>query len=128
MDFSILVILWIAFLVLEKIAEKKKKKVPPPNPTETSTNNASVEIPTLANDPNFPGEDVPVFKDEFKPAEIREKISSQPKTELQSEKNFRREDTTENKSNLPLNLNPDSAMNAIVLSEIFGKPKALQRK
>lgn len=128
MDFSIIIILWIAFLVIENIAGRKKKKVPPPNPAETSMSNTSFDIPNLANDPNFPGEDVTVFKDEFKPAEVREKISSQPKTEFQSEKNFRREDNAESKSNLPLNLNADSAMNAIILSEIFGKPKALQRK
>lgn len=115
-------------MVIENIAGRKKKKVPTPNTAETSTSNTSFDIPNLANDPNFPGEDITVFKDEFKPAEVREKISPQTKTEIQSEKNFRREDNLEIKSNLPLNLNAESAMKAIVLSEILGKPKALQRK
>ena len=34
----------------------------------------------------------------------------------------------EKKSSLPLNLTAESAMNAVVLSESLGKPKALRRR
>lgn len=122
MDFSILVILWIAFMVIEKFAGRKKNL--PPKPIETG----NFDIPTLPNDPNFPGEDLKIFQDEVKPAEVREKFYQQPKTEFKSEKNFRQDNTNEKNSDLPLNLTADSAMNAIILSEILGKPKALRNK
>ena len=122
MDFSILVILWIAFMVIEKFAGRKNKL--PQNPTETG----NFDIPTLPNDPNFPGEDLKIFQDEVKPAEVREKFYQQPKTEFKAEKNFRQDNINEKNSDLPLNLTADSAMNAIILSEILGKPKALRNK
>lgn len=116
-------------MVVEKFAGKKPKQ--PPQLPKTK-DNANFDIPTLANDPNFPGEEVTVFKDELKPAEVREigftEVYRQRKADLQTEKNFRREDSIEKNSNLPLNLTPDSALNAIVMSEILGKPKALRHK
>lgn len=138
MDFSIVVILWVAFLIIENVVGNKKKRLPnqPPQPKETK-GNKNFEIPTLANDPNFPGEEVVVFKDERKPAEVREigftELYRQRKADLGAEKISAR--TVENNSsaeekvsNLPLNLTAESAMNAVVLSEILGKPKALQRR
>ena len=118
MDFSILVILWIIFIVIEKFAKK--------NPPKKS-DNKNFEIPTLPNDPNFHSENLQIFQDEVKPAEFREKFPQQPKSDFQSEKNFRRDDFKENNPKLPLNLNPDSAVNAIILSEIFSKPKSLRK-
>lgn len=125
MDFSLLVVLWLVFMIAEKVLSKKKNL--PPNPTEKS-GNADFDIPTLANDPNFPGEDVKIFQDEFKPAEVRKfnQNSAENNFERKVEKNF--ENSSENKkSNLPLNLNAESAMNAIIMSEILGKPKALRK-
>lgn len=136
MDFSLFVIIWIVILIVENVAGKKKKLPQNQPPAEKS---GKLNIPTLANDPNFPGEDVTVFEDEVKPAEVREigftEMYRQRKADLGAEKisartvetNF--ENSSENKkSNLPLNLNAESAMNAIILSEIFGKPKALRRR
>lgn len=114
MDFSILVILWIVFMLIEKFAKK--------NPSQKPDNN--FEIPTLPNDPNFPDENFKIFQDEVKPAEFREKF---PQPKINPENIFRRVDKVENKKNLPINLTPDSAFNAIILSEIFSKPKSLRK-
>ena len=103
-------------MLIEKFAKK--------NPTKKPDNN--FEIPTLPNDPNFPDENFKIFQDEVKPAEFREKFPQQPKSDS-TEKNFRRVISQETKSNLPINLTPDSAFNAIILSEIFSKPKSLRK-
>ena len=102
-------------MVIEKFAKK--------NPPQKTDNN--FEIPTLPNDPNFPDENFKIFQDEVKPAEFREKFPQQPK--INPENNFRRVDKVETKKNLPINLTPDSAFNAIILSEILAKPKALRK-
>ena len=122
MDMSTLVIIWIIVLVVENIFGKKKK-APPPTPTES----------TDGSNPSFPNEDVVIFQDEQKAAEVREvgftepygrqKISS-PKVESEVNANS----TDKKNSNLPLNLTAESAMNAIILSEVLGKPKALRRR
>ena len=132
MDFSLFVIIWIVILIVENVAGKKKKLPPNQPPAEKS---GKLKIPTLANDPNFPGEDVTVFEDEVKPAEVREigftEMYRQRKADLGAEKISARtveNSTVERKSSLPLNLNAESAMNAVIFSEIFGKPKALRRR
>ncbi|MBQ7629522.1 MAG: hypothetical protein IJS81_04830 [Selenomonadaceae bacterium] len=133
MDFSIIVILWIVFMVIESAVKKKKK--PPPTPPPAEKGNADFDIPTLANDPNFPGEDVTIFRDENKPAEVRDIGFTDIYRQRRTEKNLERKVESdvknssegEKNSNLPLNLTAESAMNAVVLSEILGKPKALRR-
>ena len=134
MDFSLLVVLWLVFMIAEKFLGKKKNLPPNQQPSNT-TGNADFDIPTLANDPNFPGEDLKIFQDEIKPAEVREMGFTEIYRQCKAENNFERkvetkfENSSENKkSNLPLNLTADSAMNAIVLSEILGNPKALRRR
>ena len=103
MDFSFLIVLWIIFLVIQNVADKKKsKKLPPPDSHD-------FEIPTLANDPN-----------QIPSAEVR-KINL---AELYQQK--KSDDVEQKKS--PLEINPDSAMNAIIMSEILSKPKALRKK
>ena len=125
MDFSLLVILWIIFIVFEKVAVKKKK-LPPSQPPDETKGNENFDIPTLANDPNFPGEDITIFQDEIKPAEVRK--FNQNVAEKNFERKVEEKKSSNVKSNLPLNLTAESAMNAIVLSEILGKPKALRRR
>ncbi len=134
MDFSLFVIIWIVILIVENVAGKKKKKLPPNQPPAEKKGNTHLKIPTLANDPNFPSEDVTVFEDEVKPAEVREigftEMYRQRQADLGAEKISARtveNSTVEKKSSLPLNLTAESAMNAIVLSEILGKPKALRK-
>ena len=123
MDFSLIVILWIAFMVFEKVANKKKK-TPPTQPAEKNRNE-TFDIPTLANDPNFPGEEVTIFQDEIKPAEVRNFKQNVAEKNFQQDFYNKFENPHEIKN---LNLTAESAMNAVILSEILGKPKALQRK
>ena len=125
MDFSLIVILWIIFIVFEKVAVKKKK-LPPNQPPNETKGNENFDIPTLANDPNFPGEDMTIFQDEIKPAEVRK--FNQNVAEKNFERKVEEKKSPNVKSNLPLNLTAESAMNAIILSEILGKPKALRHK
>ena len=120
MDTTLLVILWVVIIVVQAIRDGKKKKNLPPTPPSESTNK-NFEIPTLANDPNFPGEDVTVFKDENKPAEVRN--FKQNLTEKNFQPNVEEKISSQLQKKFPLNLTAESAMNAIVLSEILGKPK-----
>ena len=133
MDTTLLVILWIVIIVVQAIRDGKKKK-PPTVPPQQTTGNKDFEIPTLANDPNFPGDDITIFKDENKPAEVREvtftELYRERKAEVTENLPARKVEsnlTAEKKSSLPLNLTAESAMNAIILSEILGKPKALRK-
>ena len=129
MDMSLLAILWVVILIVQAVTDKKKKKLPSVPPSE-SAGNADFDIPTLANDPNLPEENV-------KSAEVREinfsetyhqNKSAREKISARALENNLQTATNEKNKNLPLNLNAESAMNAMILSEIFGKPKALRRK
>jgi len=139
MEYAVLAVLWVVIFIAKlfiKQPPQKNKKPPQPLPTNT-TGKGEFEIPTLANDPNFPDESVTVFKDEDKPAEVREinfnEFYRQRKTEVHEKVSVRNDElklqtADEKKSSLPLNLTAESAMNAMILSEIFGKPKALQHR
>ena len=136
MDISLLAILWVVILIVQAVNDKKKKKLPPPAPPAENNGDRNFEIPTLANDPNFPGEDVTVYRDAERPAEVREvnftEMYRQRKSTAREKVSARTVESTvqttaDEGKGLPLNLNAESAMNAIILSEIFGKPKALRR-
>ena len=138
MEYAVLAVLWVVIFIAKlfiKPPPPKNKKPPQPLPTNT-TGKGEFEIPTLANDPNFHDESVTIFKDEDKPAEVREvnftELYRQRKTEVHEKVSARIDElklqTEEKKSSLPFNLTAESAMNAIILSEILGKPKALQRR
>ena len=133
MDISLLIILWIVFAVIQGVTQKKnpdRPQVPP----QDSRENLDFEIPTLANDPNFPGEEPVIFAEDLKQsAEVREfnvaDLYAQKKSELQTQpkeisevKKF----THEQQENFSVDLTPAAAMNAIILGEILGKPKALR--
>ncbi len=134
MDISFWIVLWIIFLVAQNVFDKKKKKLPPPN-SENSPQN--FEIPTLANDPNFPGEENPILiQTPNQAAEVREinlaeiyrqkKVAAQNVSPEISPKVEKLHEVEEKK--LPLNLNSETAMNAIIFSEILGKPKSMRRR
>ena len=121
MDFSLFVIIWIVLLVAENVLSKKKKSPPPPTPTES----------TDGGNPSFPNEDVVIFQDEQKAAEVRgvgTELYRQRKAEQANVSARSAETNLAEKNSSPLNLTAESAMNAIVLSEILGKPKALRRR
>ena len=130
MDISFWIIIWIIFLVVQNVADKKKKSKLPPR---DSTSSPDFEIPTLENDPNFPDEeDSVLIQNPNQSAEVREiNLAEFYRQKKSARQNFSSELETENKNsneleqkNLPLNLNSATAMNAIILSEILGKPKS----
>ena len=130
--FSIIFFIWIAYAVLEGAI--RKKKIPPPlqlpseqrNEEDDTTN---FEIPTLANDPNAPIVLAP-------PRAIVEIVQPEPKIQSQSQNqiqsNYERAmwalEPEQTIPTLNLNFTQTDAMNAMVLSEIFSKPKALRRR
>ena len=118
MELATIFLIWLAITVIDNLAKRKKRRIPPPE-----NNSPDFDIPTLANDPNFPGEEVPIFIESPRQAEMRPK--SKPPAQIQTKASVQevREETEE----LDLNLTPSTVMNAFVLSEILGKPKALRR-
>ncbi|MBQ9442645.1 MAG: hypothetical protein IJU55_06545 [Selenomonadaceae bacterium] len=134
MDISFWIVLWIIFLVVQNVFDKKKKSKRPPINSE---NPHDFEIPTLANDPNFPGEENSILiETPNQSAEVREinlaEIYRQKKSAAQnfsSEISAKDENLNEvEEKKLPLSLNSETAMNAIIFSEILGKPKSLRRR
>ncbi len=118
MELATIFLIWVAITVIDNLS-KRKKRLPP-----SQNDSPDFDIPTLANDPNFPGEEVPIFIENPRQAEIRPrpKLSAQ----INSQK-ISKQDVQEEEEELNLNLTPSNVMNAFVLSEILGKPKALRR-
>lgn len=130
MDISFWIVLWIIFLVVQNVFDKKKKSKRPPIDSE---NPHDFEIPTLPNDPNFPGEENSILvQTPNQSAEVREiNLAEIYRQKTSAAQNFSPEFSAKNKisdeseqKKLPLNLNPETAMNAIIFSEILGKPKS----
>lgn len=118
MELATIFLIWLAITVIDGLAKRKKRRLPP--------REDPFDIPTLANDPNFPGEEIPIFIENPRQAEIRpRKISSAQRQPQKISKPELRE--TEETNELTLNLTPTTVMDAFVLSEILGKPKALRR-
>lgn len=118
MELATIFLIWLAIVAIDNLAKRKKRRLPPPE-----NNSPDFDIPTLANDPNFPGEEVPIFIEAPRQAELRPK--SKPPAQIRQKVSVQevREETEE----LDLNLTPSTVMNAFVLGEILGKPKALRR-
>ena len=108
--FSVIFFIWIAFAFLEGIV--RKKKIPP-----------SPQLPS--EDTNFSLDQNVI--DIAQPVEIKQlnpKPNSQPKKVLTEQfKTNKPKDT-----NLNLEFTPADTMNAMILSEIFSKPKALRKR
>lgn len=122
MDLTIIIVLWVIVSIVQAINDRKK--TPPPIPPQDSTGNLDFEIPTLANDPNKPAEVeeinlAEIYRQKKLAAQNLESAKVQPET-----KNIVEEET----KNIEVNITPESAMNAIILSEILDKPKALRKR
>jgi hypothetical protein len=117
MKLATLLLIWLAFKVIANLADRKKGRLPPPE------NSPDLNTPTIANDPNFPGEEVPIFIENPRQAEIR----SYTKPAAQIRQKVSNQEVQEETDKLDLNLTPSNVMNAFVLGEILGKPKALRR-
>ncbi|MBR4641862.1 MAG: hypothetical protein IKO74_03960 [Selenomonadaceae bacterium] len=118
MELVTIFLIWLAVTIIDNMSKRKKRRLPPPEDSR------DFDIPTIANDPNLPGEEIPIFIETPNQAEIRPKKSSPPKKKISAREYREAEKTTE----LDLNLTPSNVMNAFVFSEILDKPKALRRK
>ena len=122
MDITFIIVLWVIISIIEAVGSRKKN--PPPQVPPNDSDDFNFEIPTLANAPNKTAE-----VQEINLAELyrQKKQAAQTSTAAKikpEEKIFVEE---ENK-NIDVEISPASAMNAIILSEILDKPKALRKK
>ncbi len=137
--FSIIFFIWIIYSVLEGVVRKKPMpKLPSEqDQTQQDSEDAIFEIPTLANDPNLqrlpvPSEEVVQIKRGDSIADVyrrrQEIFRTISENQEQSAEPSNVEDTkSKEKTALKLDLTPTDSMHAMMLSEIFGKPKALRR-
>ena len=119
MELATIFLIWLAVTVLDNMVKRKKRRLPPPQ-----NDSPDFDIPTLPGDPNFPGEEVPIFIESPRQAEIRTKNSPPRQKKISAQEVREAEETNE----LNLNLTPATVMNALVLNEILDKPKALRRR
>lgn len=119
MELATIFLIWLAVTVIDNLAKRKKRRLPP-----QKTDLPDFNIPTLPNDPNFPGEEIPIFIESPRQAEVRQKNFSPPQKKV----SVKEIHEAEEKNKINLNLTPSNVMNAFVLSEILDKPKALRRK
>ena len=116
MEISFIVVLWIIVTIIEVVTDQKRRaEFPPPQNTE-------FEIPPLANSPNQSAEirnfDFVELYQQKKRAELKNSAENiQPEIK-----------PVEEKRDFDLEITPTAAMNAIILSEILDKPKALRRR
>ena len=134
MDISFLVILWVIFSIAQRVLEDPKKKRPPETPPPESEKSPDFEIPTLANDPNFPNEDLQILlPDTTQPAEVQEidleefqrqkKILKQADEKISPELKIEPVEKIERpEKNSPALTSPE-IVNAIILGEILNKPR-----
>ena len=126
--FSIIFVLMVIFTFIDGANKKKKRSTGmPPTPPD-------LDIPTLENDPNIkvqqeitlepPEKIVPRGVTNNITENYRQKYAQQRQAE---ERSLKTKKPSEEKTNETA-LNADDALNAMILSEIFDKPKALRRR
>ena len=116
MELATIFLIWLAITVIENLAKRKKRRLPPPQSPP------DFDIPTLANDPNLPGEEVPIFIESPAQVEVRPKNPTPPPPKKKVEQIREVHD-----DELTLNLTPSTVMNTFILAELIDKPKALRR-
>lgn len=117
MELLTIFLIWLALTVIDNLAKRKKRRLPPPS------EEPDFDIPTIQGDPNFPNEELPIVIESPTQAEVRPKHTS-PKKKISAQSVHEAQEANE----LNLNLTPSNVMNAIVLSEILNKPKAMRRR
>ncbi|MBR1646268.1 MAG: hypothetical protein IJ685_05750 [Selenomonadaceae bacterium] len=128
MDFLFIIVMFVIFTIIDNLAGRKKPRVPPPQNRDGQPN---FDIPTLANDPNLPGEEIPMIVEIPRPAEIRPRS---PQEYFAQRQQITKQDAAqvvrdENQSpELNLEFTPSTIMNGFILSELLDKPKALRRR
>ena len=136
--FSIIFFIWIAYAFLEGLVRKKQMPKLPSDQMQQDSEDPTFEIPTLANDPNLqqlpvPSEEViqvdraRSVKDIFlqRQAMLQSTSSTPSAPQIQQ---IEQEPQTTAKLSLNLNFTPTDTMNAMILSEIFNKPKSLRKR
>ena len=113
--FSVIFFIWIAFALLEGIV--RKKKMPPP------TNLPSEDI----NPPIEPDIDIIDIAQPLKRFQSSPKTLPKPVPKIIDQPPIQSQPTQQTQE-LNLNFTPSDTMNAIILSEIFSKPKALRKR
>ena len=136
--FSIIFFIWIAYAVLEGLVRKKPIPKLPSDQMQQDSEEPTFEIPTLANDPNL--QQLPVPSEEVIQVERARSVKDmflQRQAMLQSTysttvapqmQQIEQEPQKTAKPNLNLNFTPTDTMNAMILSEIFSKPKAMRKR
>ena len=119
MELGVIFLLWLAVTIIDDMSKRKKRRLPPPQ-----NQSPDFDIPTLGNDPNLPGEEVPIFIESPRPAEVRPLNPPPPRPKKKSAQVRETDDAKE----LDLSLTPSNVLNAFVMSEILDKPKALRRR
>ncbi len=120
MELATIFLLWLVVTIIDNLSKRKKRRLPPPS------DSPDFDIPTIANDPNFPGEEVPIFIESPRKAEIRQRNFDPPRPKKFVEQRVR--EAEEEMDELDLNLTPSKVLNAFVINEILDKPKALKRR
>ena len=118
MELATIFLIWLLITVIDNLSKRKKRRLPPPD------DSPDFDIPTLPNDPNFPGEEVPIFIESPRQAEVRPQKISRPPKKISPREVHEAEENSE----LDLDLTPSKVLNAFVLNEILDKPKALRRR
>ena len=118
MDVIFIIVMFVVISIIDNLGKRKKPRVPPPQNRDGQPN---FDIPTLANDPNLPGEEIPLVVELPRPAEIRP-LNPTPRPS-RAEKQFVRED---NSPDFDVEFTPSTIVNGFILSELLDMPKALR--
>ena len=127
-SFSIFFILMIVFTFIDGATKKKNQPLPPPIDDE-------FDIPTLANDPNIVVREEVVVKppDKVVPRGVTNNVTEAYRQKYEQQKRLSKIEAIRNerrneKPSENAALNAEDALNAMMLAEIFDKPKALRRR
>ena len=119
MELATIFLIWLFITIIDNLSKRKKRRLPPPE------NPPDFDIPTISGDPNFPGEEVPIFIESPRQAEVRQRNFEPPRPKKHEQKFREAEEAT---ADFDLNLTPSTVMNALIINEILDKPKALRRR
>lgn len=107
MKLLIIFAIWLAVEIIDNLSKRKKRRLPPPQTPP------DFEIPTLTKSSNATA---PIVLDSPRPPQPR-RVPPKPPAQVQAEE----------PKPLNLSLTPSNVLNAVVMSELLGKPKALRR-
>ncbi|MBR1807725.1 MAG: hypothetical protein IJ774_15250 [Selenomonadaceae bacterium] len=120
MDVVFIIVMFVVISIFDQLASRKKRRLPPPQNRDGQPN---FDIPTLANDPNSPGEEIPLVVELPRPAEVRQ--LNPPPRPSRAETQFVREDKS---PEIDVEFTPSTIVNGFILSELLDKPKALRKR